>query len=79
VPNISRDTDSSVHGLPVHQGGVDATFCSPHSSEDMTYNNFLLALLMGGGNVYDDLLTRNKDLRLMDSFYNFGGILERTK
>jgi hypothetical protein len=52
---------------------------SPHSSGDMTYNNLLLALLMGGGNVYDDLLTRNKDLRLTDSFYTFGGIFGKNE
>jgi hypothetical protein len=45
----------------------------------MTYNNLLLALLTGGGNVYDDLLTRNKDLRLMDSFYTFGGIFGKNE
>jgi hypothetical protein len=45
----------------------------------MTYNNLLLALLMGGGNVYDDLLTRNKDLRLTDSFYTFGGIFGKNE
>jgi hypothetical protein len=52
---------------------------SPHSSGDTTYNNLLLALLMGGGNVYDDLLTRNKDLRLIDSFYTFGGIFGKNE
>jgi hypothetical protein len=45
----------------------------------MTYNNLLLALLMGGGNVYNDLLTRNKDLRVMDSFYTFGGIFGKNE
>jgi hypothetical protein len=52
---------------------------SPHSFGDMTYNNLLLALLMGGGNVYNDLLTRNKYLRLMDSFYTFGGIFGKNE
>jgi hypothetical protein len=32
VPNISRVTDSSVHGLPVHLGGVDA----PHHTAPKT-------------------------------------------
>jgi hypothetical protein len=34
---------------------------------------------MGGGNVYDDLLTRNKDLRLMDSFYTFSEIFGKNE
>jgi hypothetical protein len=34
---------------------------------------------MGSRNVYDDLLTRNKDLILMDSFYTFGGIFGKNE
>jgi hypothetical protein len=39
----------------------------------------LLILLMGGGNVYDDLLTKNKGLKLMASFFTFGGIFGKNQ
>jgi hypothetical protein len=34
---------------------------------------------MGGGNVYDDLLTKSKGLKLMASFFTFGGIFGKNE
>jgi hypothetical protein len=72
VPNLSGDTDSPVLGLSVHRGGVGA----PHhpTTETRFTTSLCTYLLMDGGNVYDDLLTKDKGLKLMASSFTFGGI-----